>query len=156
LNRRNPFNLDQYLDTASAPAFNAALDKLLPPESADPPTDSTKAMRYSISPVAKRMPPRPDTGRVRSRWGRTVLYAMPLCLRGASASTLFAHPPTNLPVHGRRTISQGQPTNHKVFGEGVAVLAGDAPAHRKPLSWLQRQTTQTVIPANILVVTGRR
>ena len=49
------FNLDQYLDRVGA-RVNAALDKLLPPETAEPPTIH-KAMRYSIFAGGKRIRP---------------------------------------------------------------------------------------------------
>ena len=49
------FSLDHYWDRVSA-RVNAALDRLLPPETAEPPTIH-KAMRYSVFAGGKRIRP---------------------------------------------------------------------------------------------------
>jgi geranylgeranyl diphosphate synthase type II len=55
LKSEKTFSLDQYLDRVSA-RVNSALDRLLPPETAEPPTIH-KAMRYSIFAGGKRIRP---------------------------------------------------------------------------------------------------
>jgi geranylgeranyl diphosphate synthase type II len=122
LNRRNPFNLDQYLERVGA-RINAALDKLLPPESADPPTIH-KAMRYSIFAGGKRIRPVLTLAACEAVGGRTVL-AMPLACAAECIHT-YSLIHDDLPCMDDDDFRRGKPTNHKVFGEGVAVLAGDA------------------------------
>ncbi len=116
------FNLDQYLDTTGK-RINTALNKLLPPESAQPPTIH-KAMRYSIFAGGKRIRPVLTLAACEAVGGKTAA-AMPLaCAVECIHTYSLIH--DDLPCMDDDDLRRGRPTNHKVFGEGVAVLAGDA------------------------------
>ena len=116
------FNLDHYLDQAGK-RINVALDKLLPPETAAPPTIH-KAMRYSIFAGGKRIRPVLTLAACEAVGGKTAA-AMPLaCAVECIHTYSLIH--DDLPCMDDDDLRRGRPTNHKVFGEGIAVLAGDA------------------------------
>jgi geranylgeranyl diphosphate synthase type II len=116
------FNLDHYLDKTGV-RINAALDKLLPPETAQPPTIH-KAMRYSIFAGGKRIRPVLTLAACEAVGGKTAA-AMPLaCAVECIHTYSLIH--DDLPCMDDDDLRRGRPTNHKVFGEGIAVLAGDA------------------------------
>jgi geranylgeranyl diphosphate synthase type II len=102
---------------------DAALDRLAPPES-NPPETIHRAMRYSLFAGGKRIRPI-------------------LCLQAAAA--VAAHAPgainaacslemihtyslihDDLPALDNDDFRRGKPTCHKVFGDAMAILAGDA------------------------------
>jgi len=104
-------------------AVDASLDRLLPAASAQPPTIH-ESMRYSVFAGGKRVRPI-------------------LCLESArifSADVSAAHYPAcaiefihtyslihdDLPALDNDDLRRGKPTNHKKFGEAIAILAGDA------------------------------
>lgn len=119
---QSSFDLNQYLDRVGV-RVNAALDKLLPPESAQPPTIH-KAMRYSIFAGGKRIRPVLTLAACEAVGGR-VATAMPLaCAVECIHTYSLIH--DDLPCMDDDDFRRGKPTNHKVFGEGIAVLAGDA------------------------------
>lgn len=108
---------------AQSERVNAALNRLVPEESC-PPTVIHKAMRYSLFAGGKRVRPL-------------------LCL--AAAEAIQPHSPgiedaacslelihtyslihDDLPALDNDDLRRGRPTNHKVFGEAMAILAGDS------------------------------
>ncbi|MGD0016386.1 MAG: polyprenyl synthetase family protein [Verrucomicrobiia bacterium] len=102
---------------------NAALDKLLPPETAEP-TTIHKAMRYSIFAGGKRIRPVLCLASCEAVGGKDGA-AMPLaCAVECIHTYSLIH--DDLPCMDDDDFRRGKPTNHKVFGEGIAVLAGDA------------------------------
>ena len=122
MNFQRSFNLDQYLNRVGA-RINKALDKLLPPASADPPTIH-KAMRYSIFAGGKRIRPVLCLAACEAVGGK-LAAAMPLaCAVECIHTYSLIH--DDLPCMDDDDLRRGKPTNHKVFGEGIAVLAGDA------------------------------
>jgi geranylgeranyl diphosphate synthase type II len=103
--------------------IEAALEKLLPAEDTQPPSIH-HAMRYSVQAGGKRIRPI-------------------LCLEAARVFTEkvdgavrvgcaieFIHTYSlihdDLPSLDNDDLRRGKPTNHKVFGEAIAILAGDA------------------------------
>ncbi len=116
------FDLDQYLRRTSERVDNA-LDKLLPAETAAPPTIH-KAMRYSIFAGGKRIRPVLCLAACEAVGGKPSA-AMPLaCAVECIHTYSLIH--DDLPCMDDDDFRRGKPTNHKVFGEGIAVLAGDA------------------------------
>jgi len=116
------FDLNQYLDQTCA-RVDAALDELLLPESAPPPTIH-KAMRYSIFAGGKRIRPVLCLAACEAVGGKPAA-AMPLaCAVECIHTYSLIH--DDLPSMDDDDLRRGKPTNHKVFGEGIAVLAGDA------------------------------
>jgi geranylgeranyl diphosphate synthase type II len=102
---------------------NEALDRFLPPESARPATIH-KAMRYSLFAGGKRMRPALCLAAAAACGGNEAA-ALPLaCAVECIHTYSLIH--DDLPAMDNDDFRRGKPTNHKVFGEGIAVLAGDA------------------------------
>lgn len=119
---QTPFDLSTWIDVRSA-AVNEALDHFLPPEKTKPATIH-KAMRYSIFAGGKRMRPALTLAAAEACGGREA-DALPLaCAVECIHTYSLIH--DDLPAMDNDDFRRGKPTNHKVFGEGIAVLAGDA------------------------------
>jgi geranylgeranyl diphosphate synthase type II len=117
-----PFDLQAYLSTQTR-AVNAALDAFLPRESTRPSTIH-KAMRYSLFAGGKRMRPALCLAAAQA-CGGTPANAMPLaCAVECIHTYSLIH--DDLPAMDDDDYRRGKPTNHKKFGEGIAILAGDA------------------------------
>ena len=116
------FDLQDFLTTRSD-AVNRALDRFLPPASTRPATIH-KAMRYSLFAGGKRMRPALCLAAA-AACGGSEAQAMPLaCAVECIHTYSLIH--DDLPAMDDDDYRRGKLTNHKVFGEGVAVLAGDA------------------------------
>src|SRR5215472_8355548 len=119
---RQPFNLEQFLASGTA-SVNAALNKFLPSEQTRPATIH-KAMRYSLFAGGKRMRPALCLAAAEACEGDEA-DAMPLaCAVECIHTYSLIH--DDLPAMDDDDYRRGKLTNHKVFGEGIAVLAGDA------------------------------
>jgi geranylgeranyl diphosphate synthase, type II len=116
------FDLEAYLKERAA-LVDAALARFLPPEDAEPPTVH-RAMRYSVLAGGKRL--------------RPILVIAGAEAVGAAAATVM---PTacalemihtyslihdDLPAMDDDDYRRGRLTSHKVFGDAIAILAGDA------------------------------
>jgi geranylgeranyl diphosphate synthase, type II len=111
-----------YLSRCSE-AVNHALDRLLPPAAAKPQTIH-KAMRYSLFAGGKRMRPALCLAAAEACGGNE-RAAMPLaCAVECIHTYSLIH--DDLPAMDNDDYRRGKLTNHKVFGEGIAILAGDA------------------------------
>ncbi|HTD65251.1 MAG TPA: farnesyl diphosphate synthase [Candidatus Limnocylindria bacterium] len=120
--RTAPFDLQRYLDARTI-VVNRALDKFLPKESAKPATIH-RAMRYSLFAGGKRMRPALCLAAAEACGGKFE-DALPLaCAVECIHTYSLIH--DDLPAMDNDDFRRGKPTNHKVFGEGIAVLAGDA------------------------------
>jgi len=116
------FHLKNYLEERRK-AVDAALDRLLPSETVAPATIH-KAMRYSLFAGGKRLRPILCLAAAEACSDSTDA-AMPLaCAVECIHTYSLIH--DDLPCMDDDDLRRGRPTNHKVFGEGVAVLAGDA------------------------------
>lgn len=116
------FDLDAFLASSTA-TVNAALDRFLPSETTKPATIH-KAMRYSLFAGGKRMRPALVLAAAQACGGREA-DAMPLaCAVECIHTYSLIH--DDLPAMDNDDYRRGKLTNHKVFGEGIAVLAGDA------------------------------
>src|SRR5207237_8100676 len=121
---RNPtaFDLKSYLETRTD-AVNRALDRFLPKASTKPATIH-KAMRYSLFAGGKRIRPALCLAAA-AACGGDESEAMPLaCAVECIHTYSLVH--DDLPAMVDDDFRRGKLTNHKVFGEGIAVLAGDA------------------------------
>jgi geranylgeranyl diphosphate synthase, type II len=115
-------NVQVYLGSHSE-AVNQALDRLLPAATAKPQTIH-KAMRYSLFAGGKRMRPALCLAAAEACGGNQTA-AMPLaCAVECIHTYSLIH--DDLPAMDNDDYRRGKLTNHKVFGEGVAILAGDA------------------------------
>ena len=116
------FDLQNFLVTRTE-AVNAALDKFLPSEKTKPATIH-QAMRYSLFAGGKRMRPALVLAAAEA-CGGSETAAMPLaCAVECIHTYSLVH--DDLPGMDNDDYRRGKLTNHKVFGEGIAVLAGDA------------------------------
>jgi geranylgeranyl diphosphate synthase type II len=116
------FHLQNFL-AARTEAVNRALDKFLPSEKTRPVTIH-RAMRYSLFAGGKRMRPALCLAAAGACGGSDVA-ALPLaCAVECIHTYSLIH--DDLPAMDNDDFRRGKPTNHKVFGEGIAVLAGDA------------------------------
>lgn len=119
---RIPFDLQQFLETRTA-AVNRALGSYLPKANAKPATIH-KAMRYSLFAGGKRMRPALCLAAA-AACGGDEKDALPLaCAVECIHTYSLVH--DDLPAMDNDDYRRGKLTNHKVFGEGIAVLAGDA------------------------------
>lgn len=119
---RPRFDLQQFLSTRGK-AVNQALDRFLPPATARPATIH-KAMRYSLFAGGKRMRPALCLAAA-AACGGAEAEALPLaCAVECIHTYSLVH--DDLPSMDNDDYRRGKLTNHKVFGEAIAVLAGDA------------------------------
>lgn len=116
------FDLATWL-TARTREVDRALDRFLPKAGVKPATIH-KAMRYSIFAGGKRMRPALVLAAAEA-CGGTREAAMPLaCAVECIHTYSLIH--DDLPGMDNDDMRRGKPTNHMVFGEGIAILAGDA------------------------------
>ena len=100
-----------------------ALDRFLPKPSV-PPATIHKAMRYSLFAGGKRLRPILCLAAAEACGGRT-RAALPLaCAVECIHTYSLIH--DDLPSMDNDDLRRGRATCHKVFGEGIAILAGDA------------------------------
>ena len=117
---------DDYVHDRRA-AVDAALDRLLPSPPACPPLIAD-AMRYTVFAGGKRLRPLLTLAAADSLApdgvadDRTVLPAA--CAVELIHAYSLVH--DDLPAMDDDTLRRGQPTAHIVYGEGIAILAGDA------------------------------
>ncbi len=124
LNSRSqePFQLQDYLASRTA-AVNRALAEFLPTATVKPGTIH-RAMRYSLFAGGKRIRPALCLAAA-AACGGDEADAYPLaCAVECIHTYSLVH--DDLPAMDNDDYRRGKLTNHKVFGEGVAVLAGDA------------------------------
>ena len=116
------FELQSYL-AARTTLVNRALDGFLPSEKTKPATIH-KAMRYSLFAGGKRLRPVLCLAAAEA-CGGAVAPALPMaCAVECIHTYSLIH--DDLPAMDNDDYRRGKLTNHKVFGEGLAVLAGDA------------------------------
>jgi geranylgeranyl diphosphate synthase type II len=115
-------DVDAYL-SAQASSVEKFLDQKIPKASAKPATIH-RAMRYSLFAGGKRLRPAACIA-ASEACGGSLNDALP-----AAAAVECIHTYSlihdDLPCMDDDDLRRGRPTNHKVFGEGIAVLAGDA------------------------------
>ncbi len=117
-------NLDlaRYLDDRRR-AVEEALDHALPPGDAYPPTIH-EAMRYSVFAGGKRLRPILVIAGAETVGGRMQDVMPTACCFELIHTYSLIH--DDLPAMDDDDYRRGRPTSHKVFGEAIAVLAGDA------------------------------
>ncbi len=116
------FDLERYLRERTE-TVNAALDGFLPRGTVRPSTIH-KAMRYSLFAGGKRIRPAMVLAAAEACGGE-VLDALPAACAVECVHT-YSLVHDDLPAMDDDDFRRGKPTNHKVFGEGIAILAGDA------------------------------
>ena len=114
--------VEDYLQRASE-RVNEALDRLLPSEK-DKPGELHKSERYSIFAGGKRLRPALCLAAYEACGGRGDGALPAACALEMVHTFSLIH--DDLPCMDDDDFRRGLPTNHKVFGEAMAVLAGDA------------------------------
>jgi geranylgeranyl diphosphate synthase type II len=103
---------------------DAALERLLPAAS-ERPTSIHQAMRHSVFAGGKRIRPI-----LCMEAGRAVAGSLPQGIEDLGAALEMLHTYSlihdDLPALDNDDLRRGRPTCHKVFGEAIAILAGDA------------------------------
>ncbi len=114
-------SLKSYL-ASHAKVVDTALDRFLPPATRKPATIH-KAMRYSLFAGGKRLRPILCLAAAEACEGK-IEAAVPLaCAVECIHTYSLIH--DDLPAMDNDDYRRGRLTNHKVFGDGMAVLAGD-------------------------------
>ena len=103
--------------------IEAALHRSVPPESQDPATIH-RAMRYSLFAGGKRIRP------LLAIASAEAVSDAPLGIESAACSLELIHTYSlihdDLPALDNDDLRRGRPTCHKVFGDAMAILAGDS------------------------------
>jgi len=115
-------HLQSYL-SARTKIVDRALDRYLPAPSAKPATIH-KAMRYSVFAGGKRLRPVLTLAAAEACGGKIPAALPAACAVECIHTYSLIH--DDLPCMDDDDLRRGRKTNHKVFGEGIAVLAGDA------------------------------
>ena len=115
-------NLKSYLAARRA-TVDRALDRFLPNENARPATIH-KAMRYTLFAGGKRLRPILCLAAAEACGGKT-RDALPFAAAMECIHT-YSLVHDDLPGMDNDDLRRGRPTCHKVFGDGIAVLTGDA------------------------------
>src|SRR5262245_39013915 len=116
------FDLAAYM-RQRAEAVDAALDQFLPPEPTRPET-LHQAMRYSVCAGGERLRPVLVVAGAEAVGGRMADVMATACAMELIHTYSLVH--DDLPAMDNDDFRRGVPTNHKVFGEAMAILAGDA------------------------------
>ena len=103
--------------------IDRALDRFLPKETAAPPTIH-KAMRYSLFAGGKRLRPILCLAAAEGCRGKATAALPSACAMECIHTYSLVH--DDLPSMDNDDFRRGRATCHKVFGDGIAVLAGDA------------------------------
>jgi geranylgeranyl diphosphate synthase, type II len=111
----------RYLKERAA-AVDEALERLLPPETT-PPETIHKAMRYSVFAGGKRLRPVLVIAGAEAVGGSMDRVMPAACAMECIHTYSLVH--DDLPAMDNDDFRRGMPTNHKVFGEAMAILAGD-------------------------------
>jgi len=106
-------------------AIETVLEAILPPETS-PPETIHRAMRYSVFAGGKRI--RPILCYESARLFAEEPHAAEAIRVGCAIEFIHTYSliHDDLPALDNDDLRRGKPTNHKVFGESMAILAGDA------------------------------
>ena len=115
-------NLKEYLAAAQR-EIDAELARLVPPET-EPPETIHRAMRYSLMAGGKRIRPILFLEAARSVSDREEGAVRAACPLEFIHTYSLIH--DDLPALDNDDYRRGKPTCHKVFGEAMAILTGDA------------------------------
>jgi geranylgeranyl diphosphate synthase, type II len=116
------FEFGDYMKERAA-AVDASLERFLPTET-ERPESLHKAMRYSVFAGGKRLRPVLVIAGAEAVGGRMADVMPAACALELIHTYSLVH--DDLPAMDNDDFRRGVPTNHKVFGEAMAILAGDA------------------------------
>ena len=128
-----------------------ALDEWLT-VSQDPPPELVRAMRYSLFAGGKRLRPILCMAAAEAVGGEP-LHVLPVaCALEMIHTYSLIH--DDLPAMDNDDLRRGQPTSHRVFGEGMAILAGDGLLTHAFHLMASPELTERVGPALAVEVIG--
>ena len=108
---------------------DAALDRLIPKETQEP-ASIHQAMRHSVFAGGKRLRPVLCIEAGRMVAGEAIAGSLPKKIEELGAALEMLHTYSlihdDLPALDNDDLRRGRPTCHKVFGDALAILAGDA------------------------------
>lgn len=117
-----PMNIKDYLEQKRM-VVDRFLDEVTPPATT-PPTTLHESMRYSLMAGGKRVRP------ILTIASAEAIGTSPPGLMAVACSLELIHTYSlihdDLPSMDNDDFRRGKPTNHKVYGEAMAILAGDA------------------------------
>ena len=116
------FDLQAYLKERRT-LVDQALEAFLPPEDTPPPSVH-RAMRYSVMAGGKRLRPILVIAGAEAVGGAPDTVMPTACALELIHTYSLIH--DDLPAMDDDDYRRGRPTSHKVFGEAIAILAGDA------------------------------
>ncbi|HNQ02428.1 MAG TPA: polyprenyl synthetase family protein [Syntrophales bacterium] len=145
----NPKSLDEYLESRKT-LVDQALEFYLPAESTEP-SVIFRSARYSVFAGGKRLRPILCIGAAEAVGGPIDAVMPAACALELIHTYSLIH--DDLPAMDNDDTRRGKPTSHKIFGEAVAILAGDALltdafriiAGRTPLGVVKPETLLQVI-----------
>ena len=145
----NPKSLDEYLQSRKT-LVDQALEFYLPAESTEP-SVIFRSARYSVFAGGKRLRPILCIGAAEAVGGPIDAVMPAACALELIHTYSLIH--DDLPAMDNDDTRRGKPTSHKIFGEAVAILAGDALltdafriiAGRTPLGVVKPETLLQVI-----------
>jgi len=144
-----PSTLDS-LWSEFGPRIEAELDRMVPPSSALPRT-LWESMRYSVLAGGKRMRPMLSVAACLAAGGQGEEAIPAGCALELIHTQSLIH--DDLPCMDDDDLRRGRPTNHVVYGEAMALLAGDGLlAHAFQV--LARDLPRTCPPERALVAVG--
>lgn len=114
--------LDKYM-REKGEQVDRALQEILPPDDRCP-TSIVEAMRYTLSPGGKRFRPILTLASAEAVGGRSERALPVACAIELIHTYSLIH--DDLPAVDNDDFRRGKPSNHKVFGEAMAIFAGDA------------------------------
>lgn len=149
MNLESALDLNAYLKEKKQ-RIDEAIDRFLPGE-AESPAELFKAMRYSLFAGGKRIRPILCLAAAEA-----VGSSLPLdSLLPVACALEYIHTYSlihdDLPAMDNDDYRRGKPTSHKVFGEGLAILAGDA-LLTEAFGLMARGTLRGIAPENLLQV----
>jgi len=115
------FDVSGYLKERAA-TVDEALERFLPPET-EPPATIHRAMRYSVFAGGKRLRPVLVIAGAEAVGGQRDRVMPTACAMELIHTYSLVH--DDLPAMDNDDFRRGRPTSHKVFGEAMAILAGD-------------------------------
>ena len=150
MNRSSEFQLKQYLAERKA-LIEATLDDLLPTEAFFPPV-IFKAARYSLLAGGKRLRPILCLAAAETVGGNSGEILPVACALECIHTYSLIH--DDLPAMDNDDYRRGRLTAHKVFGEDIAILAGDALLTEAFRLLTRRELMPGIPPERILTVTA--
>lgn len=105
------------------PLFEDTLNKLVPAKNDDPLAEMMESMRYSLLAGGKRLRPLLLMAAADAVGSDGRKFVQAAC--GLEMIHTYSLIHDDLPAMDNDDFRRGRPTNHRVFGEGMAILAGD-------------------------------